>query len=60
MFDALAKKVKEGGDVFGWAASLAQNQKYQKVAKYFQFKPGIFGATFDVKSALEDLAGVKN
>ncbi|SDR62402.1 hypothetical protein SAMN05444161_0406 [Rhizobiales bacterium GAS191] len=58
MFGSLAKKVKEGEDIFEWAASLTKKQKYGKLTKYFDVKPGIFGFTVDIKSALKDLAGI--
>jgi hypothetical protein len=58
-FGSLAKKVKVGEDIFEWTAAVARKQKYSKIAKYFSIKPGIFGASVDVKAALEDLAAVK-
>src|SRR5271163_1777865 len=54
LFGALANKVRRGEDIFEWAASLSKKKQYSKFSKYFEIKPGIFGVTLNVKSALED------
>jgi hypothetical protein len=57
LFGSLAKRVEHGENIFEYVQSLAQKQKVKKAGKYFELKPGIFGASVDIKAMLEDLAG---
>jgi len=54
LFGSLAQRVEKGEDIFGYIQSLTKKQKSEKFTKYFQLKPGIFGASIDVKAILED------
>lgn len=57
LLGSLARRVERGEDIFDYIQSLARKQKLKKVGRYFELKPGIFGASVDIKTVLEDLAG---
>jgi hypothetical protein len=57
LFGSLARRVERGEDIFDYLRSVARKHKIQNVSKHFELKPGIFGASIDVKSLLEDLMG---
>ena len=56
LFGSLARRVERGEDIFEYVQSLARKQKVKKAGKYFELKPGIFGASVDIKAMLQDLA----
>lgn len=59
LFGAFARKIHGGEDIFTWADLLSKKTKYSRLSKYLEIKPGVFGVSVDVKSALDDLAGIE-
>ncbi len=57
LFGSLARRVERGENVFEYLRSVARKHKIHNVSKHFELKPGVFGASIDVKALLEDLMG---
>jgi hypothetical protein len=55
VFGRLAWKVEHGKNVFEYAKSLAKKAKFQKLSRYFELAPEIFGVSLDVNAILEDI-----
>ena len=55
IFCNLYKKIMQDTSLFDYLVGLAQDNKSSAFSDYFEFKPGIFGASVDVKVILCDI-----
>ena len=58
VFATLARKVRSDENLFDYLEGISRKQKYAKVSKYIEIKPGLCGTSIDVKAILEDLLGI--
>jgi hypothetical protein len=57
VFAALAQKVRNNEDVFGYLSRLSRQEKYKKWTQHLEIKPGLWGISINVKAILDDLVG---
>jgi hypothetical protein len=60
LFGRMARKIKLGEDAFGYLAAFAVRDRAGRWARYFEFKPGIFGVSIDASAVLQDLLKIAN